>query len=764
FSIPFCIFIVIVWASYPLLAQEGGSEGSSGPQAPLPNPFQTGFTSTQGSQPSNPFQTPLSQQGITNTQGLGASQTSPNLQNLTQQQNNQNTPSTQTSTAPVPQPQETVLPQPPSPIETAFQELIEYLYFMDKSIIHMPDETGVPLEYLHKLGVPLGGLRQFGYSLFIRNISTFAPVEDVPVGPDYVLGPEDELQINIWGAIENAYGAKVDRNGKIYLPTVGPVRVWGLTFSQAEKLIKANLSQYYKGFQTSVTMGHLRTIKVYAVGEVIQPGSFTISSLSTLTNALFAAGGPGRMGSLRKIELKRNHHTEVVFDFYDFLLHGDKEHDARLQSGDVIFVPPIGPVVGIVGQIKRPAIYELKGPVSIDGLIDMAGGLTPQSYLKHVQIIRVKPNAEREVLDFDLTKAEGKKNILKDLEQHNGDLVIIYPNDPRIYNTISLEGAVKYPGDYEAKPGMRLSHLLSPETLLPDAYLDNVEVIRYKADLTTDVIQVNLKKLWSGDKTQDVFLQPRDQIAVKSAFKDRETVTLRGEFKRTGTYSIEIGERISSVIKRAGGFSDKAYPKGAVFTRKTVQAREKEMLDKFIKQQEENLLSEEKTLVSTSPESQQIEQRKMTETHKQLQLIASQVVLGRIVIYLDNLEKFEGTQDDLPLQDGDTLTVPRVPAEVMILGSVRNPTAVIHKKGENIEYYINRGGGFSKVADKKEMYLLKADGSAIVGFLKLRNVDPGDAIIIPPKTRIRDWTFLSQIATIAGQTALTMGALSAITK
>ncbi len=763
FNISFCIYLLAAWMSYPTLAQVGSPQGPSipsspsappslsAPQAPPPNPFQTGFTSTQGSQPSNP--SPQSQQGITNTQGAGTPQTPLNLQNMTpqqiqnlmQQQNNQNTTSPQPSNTPAPQAQEA---GQLSSIENTFQEVLST--YQKMVLTHAPAGEGMSLE----------GIHQFGYSVFNRNVSTFAPVEDVPVGPDYVLGPGDELQITIWGAMEDMFTRAIDRYGRIYLPTIGPVRVWGLTFSQAEKLILAHISHYYKGFQASVTMGHLRTIKVYIVGEVSQPGAYNISALSTLSNALTAAGGPSKMGSLRNIELKRNHHTVVSFDFYDFLLNGDKSHDSRVEAGDVIFVPPIGPVTGIIGQIKRPAIYELKGPSHINDFIKMAGGQTPQSYLKHVQVIRVKPNAEREVIDLDLTK--GGETTSKGKELQNGDMVIIYPTDPRIYNTISIAGSVKYPGDYEIKPGMRLSQILSPESLLPDAYWNNIEIVRFKEDLTSEVIRVNLKKLWGGDQTQDIALLPRDQIAVRSEFKGRENVVLDGEFKRPGTYSVEIGEHIISVIKRAGGFTDKAYLKGAIFTRKAVQDKEKEMLDKFVKQQQESLLSEEKTFFSASPQSSDIHQLKIAQMREQLQLIASRVILGRIVIHLDEFEKFEGSESDLILQDGDSLTVPRTPAEVMVIGSVRNQTSIVYKKGENIQYYLNHGGGFSKSADKKEVYLLKADGSALVGFLKLRNVDAGDAIIVPPKATVRDYTWIKDIATITGQTFLSLGTLKII--
>lgn len=609
-------------------------------------------------------------------------------------------------------------------------------------------------------------LRQYGYSLFASPVSTFAPVEDVPVGPDYILGPGDDLNINVWGAMESGVMRTVDRNGQIILPSVGPMRVWGLTFSQAERLIREQLARYYRGFQSSVTMGRLRTIRVYVVGEVCQPGSFTLSSLSTVTNALFSAGGPLKMGSLRNIEIKRNHHSVGTLDLYDFLLRGDKTRDFRLESGDTIFVPPVGPIAAIDGEVKRPGIYEIKGATRVADIIEMAGGLMPQSYLKRVQVLRNKPNAEREVIDLDLSylKQEGNGDSPKDIELRNGDLIKIYTTDPRVYNSINLAGVVKHPGEYEIKPNMRLSQLLPSGSLLPEAYLNGVEVIRFKEDFTTEVIHADLKKAWGGDQNQDIVLRPLDQITVRSEFQGHKSVTLKGEVKLPGTYTVRSGERLSSVIKRAGGFTDKAFMKGAVFTRRSVQEIEKKKLDGFLRDQEEQMLSETRSgLLPVSFQEEQVRQAALSQRREQMKVVASKVTLGRIVVHLDDLEKLEGTASDLMLEDGDSLTVPQKPAAVLVMGSVRNPTAIIHQDGEDIQYYINRAGGLSEAAEQKGIYLLKADGSALTGFLRLRDVETGDTIIVPPKNPEKtDWSWVKDIATIAGQAALGLAAIKAI--
>ncbi|MBI4488553.1 MAG: SLBB domain-containing protein [Deltaproteobacteria bacterium] len=648
--------------------------------------------------------------------------------------------------------------EPLSTIEAAFQQLTTIGGESSKDL----------LRYGYSAGQSAKELRQYGYSVFTTPVSTFAPVEDVPVGPDYILGPGDDLQISMWGAVEHALGQTVDRNGQILLPTVGPVRVWGLTFSQADQLIRQQLSRYYRGLQTNVTMGRLRTIRVYVVGEVCQPASYTISSLSTVTNALFAAGGPIKLGSLRNIQLKRNHHNVGTLDLYDFFLRGDKTRDYRLESGDTIFVPPIGSVAGIAGEVKRPAIYEISEKTGVADLIEMAGGKTPRSYLKRVQVIRAKPNAEREVIDVDLSTVQGNGDSPVNIEIRDGDMVTIYPTDPRIYNTLRLAGAVKHPGEYEFKPGMHLSQLVQPGTILPEAFLERVEIARLKNDLTTEILQVSLKQAWAGDKTQDVMLQPLDQITLRSEYRSPLSVAISGEVKRQGTYTIKQGERLSSVLKRAGGFTDKAYPKGAVFIRETVRQMEKEKLDEFMRSQQERLLAEASTLTvgvgTVSQEEAAARQAVLGQRLSLLQILASKVTLGRVVLRLDELEKLEGSENDLVLENGDSIQIPVKPASVMVLGNVRNPASVLHKENEDIQYYVNRAGGFSPAAAEKEMYVVKADGSAITGFLRLRTIDPGDVVVVPPsvETRTQWLSVWKEVVPMLSQAVLTVAGIAAI--
>jgi protein involved in polysaccharide export with SLBB domain len=616
--------------------------------------------------------------------------------------------------------------------------------------------------YLGPFGAPL---RQYGYAMFATNVSTFAPVDDIPVGPDYVLGPGDDLTINVWGAVDSTLIRTVDRNGRIVLPKVGDLRIWGLTFSQADRLIRDELSRFFRGFQTSVTMGRLRTVSVHVVGEVCQPGVYTLSSLATVTNALYSAGGPTKLGSLREVRLLRSNVQVARIDLYDFLQRGDRARDYRLESGDTIFVPTVGDVVAVAGEVKRPAIYEVQTGTRLADVVTLAGGVTPTSYLKRVQIVRALPNAERATLDVDLTAHYLKGDEASNPLVNAGDLVLIHPADPRVYNIVKVDGAVRYPGAYELKPLMRISQLLPADKLLPEAYTERVEVARRRPDLTMEVLSVDLKKAWGGDLNQDLLLRPLDEVTVRTELKAARTIVLGGQVLRPGVYTIAEGEKLSSVLQRAGGFTDRAFLKGSAFTRASLRRIEQEQLDAFLKTQEQRMLASASTMiVGAEKEEVAAQQQALQARREALRLLASKVVVGRMVVHLDQPDKLKGTENDVTLIDGDTLSVPEPPDSVLVIGAVRTSTSVRHKEGASVDYYINRVGGYSKEADKDEAHLVRADGSAIASFTKIRTVEPGDTVIVPPKEeeKIRTLPTVRDIAQTIGAALLGIAALAVL--
>ena len=288
-------------------------------------------------------------------------------------------------------------------------------------------------------------------SIFRQPPSTFAPVQNVPVGPNYVIGPGDEIRIGVWGSIDGQWTVTVDRDGTIFLPKVGTVGLAGLTFEQLRSTLLKEFTKYYNDFEMTVSMGQLRTILVYVVGNVKKPGAYSVSSLSTLMNALLEAGGIDKNGTMRDIQLKREGKTVGHFDLYEVLLKGNKRQDVRLMPGDVIFIPPVGPLVGIAGQVNQPAIYELSRPIRLTDLIKMAGGLKGLAFKGRFQLQRVMDHRFVNVLEGDLLDIQNDphKNILL----QDGDLLKIYGVAEQ-KSMMNLAGAVLMPGEYGVAPGM----------------------------------------------------------------------------------------------------------------------------------------------------------------------------------------------------------------------------------------------------------------------------------------------------------------------
>jgi protein involved in polysaccharide export with SLBB domain len=295
----------------------------------------------------------------------------------------------------------------------------------------------------------------YGDSLFRQQVpTTFAPIRNANVTSNYVLGPGDQLIIRIWGQVDFNAQLTVDRSGAVYLPQVGEIHVAGLPYSQVQQHIRDAVSHIYKSFDLEVEMGQLRSIQVFVVGQARRPGTYTLSSLSTLVTALFATGGPSVQGSLRDIQLRRNGETVSHFDLYDLLIFGDMSKDAPLLPGDVIYIPPVGPQVGIAGEVRVPAIYELKGPTSVDQALKFAGGLASTASLLRASLERLDAHTNRTVLDVSLQGA----GLATPLQP--ADLIRVLPISPQFQNTVTLRGNVAEPGRFSWHPGMKLSDII----------------------------------------------------------------------------------------------------------------------------------------------------------------------------------------------------------------------------------------------------------------------------------------------------------------
>ncbi|MGC2302743.1 SLBB domain-containing protein [Candidatus Binatus sp.] len=414
-------------------------------------------------------------------------------------------------------------------------------------------------------------LQQFGYSLFASRVSTFAPVANVPVSDDYVIGPGDQLKMLMWGRINNTINLTVGRDGAVSIPEIGPLQVAGLNFAQTKKLIEDHAGQI-TGVKVDVTMGKLKTIQVYVVGEVSQPGAYTVSALSHVSNALGAAGGITKIGSLRKVELRRGNQLVRVIDLYSLLLAGNEQGDEQLQPGDVIFVPVIGPVVGMVGDVKRPAIYELgRSGEPLDSVIKLGGGISAFGYSQRVQVERVDAHQKRIALDVDLNQIRSQRFDIRD-----GDLIKIYPVLPTQQDIVTVRGSVNRPGKFEWHQGMRVADLVQlAEGPAPHTFFKYALIRRKEGKAkTVRLVPVDLGEAMSDivGGPQNISLEQEDELTVfsESQMKYLPTVQAFGEVRNPGYYVMSQGMHVSDLIYLAGGLKDDAYQKNAEIARTQV--------------------------------------------------------------------------------------------------------------------------------------------------------------------------------------------------
>ncbi len=667
----------------------------------------------------------------------------------------------------------------------------------------------------------------FGASLFSGVPSTFAPVTDVPVSPSYILGPGDEINVQLTGQVNQQLRFTVDRSGAISIPGVGPVHVAGLPFAQLNSYLGGQLGKIYRNFTISTNLGSLRTIQVFVVGEARRPGAYSISSLSTLTNAVFASGGPLPEGSLRDIQVKRGGVTVDHFDLYDLLLQGDKTHDVPLVSGDVIFIPFVGPQVAVVGSVDDPAIYELKGATTVCQSLQFAGGPTAVAAGSTVRLERVFEHSMRSIDDI------GPDRCNAELMQ-SGDILSVSSVMDRFRDAVILRGNVANPGRYVWRDGMRLSDLFPDKQSLitrdywrrrnqlgqlaqdylpddsalgksalqtqgsspaqtsgataeggssvgaaltanngpfaprtdvllsaPDIDWDYAVIERQStANLTTSLIPFNLGELvLNGNATQNLALLPGDVVTVFSkadihgpANRQTRYVRLEGEFNAAGVYSILPGETLRGLLARAGGLTSDAYLYGSQFTRESTRRIEQQRLQEYANELDAQIsavtASNQSRAVSAS--DQMAASASEANARSAVNRLRSLTPVGRIVLDLKPDSSGIESVPDLPLEDGDRLVVPRVPASVSVQGQVYNPNAFVFTPGQRVNNYLHRAGGPDREADRKRIFLLRADGSVISSQYKSvgdQRIFPGDTIVVPPTIDKR--AVLQRITSIA---------------
>ena len=591
---------------------------------------------------------------------------------------------------------------------------------------------------------------------------------------------------------------------------------------------------------------------MFVLGEANKPGSYSISGLGSVTTALFAAGGVRPIGSLRDIQLKRQGAVVRRLDLYDLLIHGDTSNDAKLLPGDVIFIPPVTATVALDGEVRRPAIYELKADATVADLVQLAGGLTPEADNSRIALVRVNEQRQRVVLDVPLANAEGRKTRLRNgdalrvlrlrptldsgvmVEGHvfragavawheglkltdvlasvdelkpNADLgyvlirrelppdrrlavvsadlsaalrapgsradvklaprdrVVVFDSessrreviDPLLEElkrqsrldqpseVVRIDGRVKAPGEYPLESGMRVSDLLRAGGSLQDAaYGAKAELTRYKviADARqTELLTVDLAAVRRGDATADVALQPFDYLNIKELpeWSELEQVTLTGEVRFPGIYSITRGETLKSVLDRAGGLAPLAFPAGAVFTRKELREREQEQLDRLADRLQGDLAS---SALQASQANQNQAGQALAVGQSLLAQLRTTKSVGRLVIDLDRLvTQNAGTSGDVALRDGDLLIIPKLKQEVSVIGEVQNTTSHLYRAELSRDDYIGLSGGITRRADRRRIYVVRVDGSVVgaanSGWFRRSTqvtIKPGDTVVVPLDT------------------------------
>ncbi len=635
-----------------------------------------------------------------------------------------------------------------------------------------------PTEFQQLVSAATGqALTVYGASLFRNVPSTFSPIDLAPVTSDYAIGPEDELRVRIWGGTNYSGNLRVDRSGNVYLPEAGSVHVAGLKFGELDQHLRAALARVYRNFDLSVDIGRIRSMQIYVTGQARRPGVYTVSSLSSLVDALFASGGPSPQGSLRHILLKREGKEIADFDLYALLMQGDKSHDMRLLPEDVLYIPGSGRQVAITGSIRNPAIYELRGQETIADLLEMAGKTTVLSSNARISLERVGPDKQRQAMEFALDAA-GTTAKLED-----GDILHIYSILPNYKNTVAIRGNVANPGHFSFKPGMHLSDLIpdrdslvtrdywwnrsrlgmqgadfapapkaaigtarvggaaiaepqSLETPKTDVHLLSPEINwgyavieRLDPDtLRTSLIPFDLGKLvLHHDASQDLALQAGDTVTIFSQAdinvpRDDQTkyVKLEGEFVHAGIYSVQPGESLRDLVTRAGGFSSMAYLYGSEFTRESTRILQQQHIDSYLRsldfQMERN--AQEITAYSLSNPSNSDSTgtgAKAVQTAQQglLAKIAAVRATGRIVLQMRPNSAGVEAIPPIALEDKDTFIVPSIPATVFVVGSVFNQNAFIYRPKNTVGEYLKLAGGPTRTADKRYAFLLRADGSIL---------------------------------------------------
>ncbi|MDQ2833592.1 MAG: SLBB domain-containing protein [Acidobacteriota bacterium] len=678
----------------------------------------------------------------------------------------------------------------------------------------------------------------FGRNLFQDTPADFEADNLASPPADYVLGPGDQLRIRGYGSVDVDVKVTVDRNGQIFIPQVGSLVVAGMQMDQVETALANAVNAQFKSMRLSVTLAQLRTIQVFVLGHARRPGVYAISSLSTLVNALFVSGGPSASGSLRNIQVKRDGKILTHFDVYALLLNGDKSGDVHLRSGDIIFIPLVGPQIAVEGDVTTPGIFELNGPTTADQALQMAGGLTPIASTARASLDRVVDHERRTVEDFPLN---GPQRLIA---VQAGDVLLVFPISSKIGEAVTLRGNVGQPGRYAWHKGMRLSDLIptrqflvtrnyynrqnalnppyaprafavaeqnegtstgaaaaisasqaaaastSPDAVVaaqithqqttnlstdadgrrreqerrsadPPTFQTQPDIASHEteinwnyasierlgsSDLTTHIIPVALgEAIDHPDSADDKLLQPGDVVVIYSKRDLNLPTELRASFVRIdgevtapGIYRLENDDTLRDLIQRAGGLGPHAYPYGSVLTRESVRLSQELELRKLIAQESRAALSPiNNPAFSATPGDNVGGQLALRRAY--IDELSKVHASGRVVLQVSPVAH---ALTDLPafrLQDGDHVFIPAIPNTVAVVGSVPSPGSLRYVPNTGVQKYLNSAGGPLREGDKKQEFVLRADGTVLRRERASRFdhllLYPGDSVVVPARMK-----------------------------
>ncbi|HEX4037354.1 MAG TPA: SLBB domain-containing protein [Acidobacteriaceae bacterium] len=725
-------------------------------------------------------------------------------------------------------------------------------------------------------------LHRFGAEVFVNRATSAmgrgstardTPL-DVPLGPDYVVGPGDQLTIELWGGVTQSITRAVGRDGSIFLPEAGALQVAGLPLGTVQNLIGGALQRQYRDAQVAVTVSRLRSVRIYVVGDIQRPGGYDVSSLATPVSLLYAAGGPTAAGSLRTALHERGDRLIEKIDLYDFLLHGVRKGSAPFQSGDTLVVPPAGPLVAVTGAVRRPAIYELNDTeASLASVIEDAGGFTAAASLSHIRIERIDPHRQRETVTLDRSgrsASETQPPAVAALRVQDGDRIRVEPILPYSQRAIYLAGHVVRPGRLPYTQDMHVSDVLrSYRDVLPEP-ADRAEIVRLvPPDLHAETIEFSLPDVLAGhaqisllpfdtirvfgryqldapmvtirgqvlrpgtypmsrgmtaaqlvrmaggfrrdalraradltsyqvdngnriaellstvrigdavegsDPQADVPLKPGDILSIHqiTSWDDiGESVTIQGQVRYPGSYGFTDGEKLSSVLRRAGGLLPTAYPAGAVLVRVQVKQEEENSREELIRQIETNSAAARlsPTAAAGGNAAGALQLIKAQEDQV-LSNLKAHPPGGRMVIHMTaDIDSWANSPADIELRRGDVLTIPKRPGFVLVTGQVYNATALSFAPGRTAEWYLGRAGGTNSTANRKEIFIIRANGSVVGrhsggwlgGSVLATRLQPGDIVVVPQKILGGSlfWRNLLSTGQLAASVAITAGVAAA---